>query len=50
MTAEEKETLQKLVDKYINENEKNAPLWGIKAANDLCAALDCEWILHDGFL
>lgn len=50
MTREEKETLKKLVVKYMNENGRDAPSWGIKAAMDLDAALACEWILHNGFL
>lgn len=50
MTAEEKETLRKLTEKYVSENEKNAPSWGMRAAKELKAALSCEWLLHNGFL
>ena len=50
MTAEEKETLRKLTEKYVSENEKNAPSWGMRAAKELKAALSCEWLLHNGFV
>lgn len=50
MTVEEKKTLQILTEKYINENDRNAPSWGISAAKELAAALSCEWFAHYGFL
>ena len=48
MTAEEKETLQKLTEKYLAE-DKDAPSWGIEAAQKLHTALSTEYILNNGF-
>ena len=48
MTAEEKETLQKLTEKYLAE-DKDAPSWGIEAAKKLHTALSTEYILNNGF-
>ena len=48
MTAEEKETLQKLAEKYLAE-DKDAPSWGVEAAQKLHTALSTEYILNNGF-
>lgn len=46
MTSEEKTQLQHLVEKYLKEDAYKPRVWGEQAANDLYAALACEWALN----
>lgn len=49
MTAEEKKQLECLVEKYIKEDTYKPRGWGMRAAEELRAALTSEWLLTYSF-